>query len=213
MELMEELRQRKVIAIVRGVPEAHADDTAEALTDGGIRLIEVTLNTPGAYGIIRRWRDRFGDRARIGAGTVLDEEMAAKAIDAGAEYLITPNIDEATICCAVAANVPIVPGAMTPTEIVRAWKLGAKAVKVFPAGTLGASYLKELQGPLSHIPMVATGGVNPDNMADYAAAGACAFGVGGSLVNLAWIRAGEYGKLREHAVRYVAAAESLASRS
>jgi len=209
MNFMESLKETKIIAIVRGIPEDKADAAAEALWEGGVRFLEVTMNTPGALNIIRRWRDRFDGRVNIGAGTVLDADLAAAAIKAGAEFLITPNTDEDTIKHAVNAGIPIVPGAMTPTEIVQAWKFGAQAVKVFPSGTLGASYIKELQGPLSHIPMVATGGVTLDNMATYAASGAYAFGLGGSLVNLSWIEAGEYERLKEHAASYVAAAKSL----
>ena len=209
MDFMESLKETKIIAIVRGIPEDKADATAEALWEGGIRFLEVTMNTPGALNIIRRWRDRFEGRDNIGAGTVLDADLAAAAIKAGAQFLITPNTDEETIKHAVNAGMPIVPGAMTPTEIVQAWKFGAHAVKVFPSGTLGASYMKELQGPLSHIPMVATGGVTLDNMATYAASGAYAFGLGGSLVNLSWIEAGEYGRLKDHAASYVATARSL----
>jgi len=209
MNFMESLKETKIIAIVRGIPEDRADAAAEALWEGGVRFLEVTMNTPGALNIIRRWRDRFDGRVNIGAGTVLDADLAAAAIKAGAEFLITPNTDEDTIKHAVNAGIPIVPGAMTPTEIVQAWKFGAQAVKVFPSGTLGASFIKELQGPLSHIPMVATGGVTLDNMSIYAASGAYAFGLGGSLVNLSWIEAGEYGRLKEHAASYVAAAKSL----
>ncbi|OAB26535.1 2-dehydro-3-deoxyphosphogluconate aldolase [Paenibacillus macquariensis subsp. defensor] len=209
MNFMESLKETKIIAIVRGIPEDKADAAAEALWEGGVRFLEVTMNTPGALNIIRRWRDRFDGRVNIGAGTVTDADLAAAAIKAGAEFLITPNTDEDTIKHAVNAGIPIVPGAMTPTEIVQAWKFGAQAVKVFPSGTLGASYIKELQGPLSHIPMVATGGVTLDNMATYAASGAYAFGLGGSLVNLSWIEAGEYERLKEHAASYVAAAKSL----
>ncbi|WP_438348644.1 bifunctional 4-hydroxy-2-oxoglutarate aldolase/2-dehydro-3-deoxy-phosphogluconate aldolase [Paenibacillus sp. FA6] len=209
MNILESLQETKIISIVRGVPEELADATAEALAEGGIRFIEVTMNTPGALKIIRRWRDRFQGNVYIGAGTVLDADMASAAIEAGAEFLITPNIDEGTIRYAVNANIPIVPGAMTPSEIVQAWKFGAQAVKVFPAGTLGPSYFKELQGPLSHIPLVATGGVNLDNMADYHASGACGFGLGGSLTNMAWIQAGEFERLKENAARYVEKAKSL----
>ncbi|MEC0090269.1 bifunctional 4-hydroxy-2-oxoglutarate aldolase/2-dehydro-3-deoxy-phosphogluconate aldolase [Paenibacillus macquariensis] len=209
MDFMESLKETKIIAIVRGIPEDKADAAVEALWEGGVRFLEVTMNTPGALNIIRRWRDRFDGRVNIGAGTVIDADLASAAIKAGAEFLITPNTDEDTIKHAVNAGIPIVPGAMTPTEIVQAWKFGAQAVKVFPSGTLGASYIKELQGPLSHIPMVATGGVTLDNMATYVASGAYAFGLGGSLVNLSWIEAGEYERLKEHAASYVAAARSL----
>jgi 2-dehydro-3-deoxyphosphogluconate aldolase/(4S)-4-hydroxy-2-oxoglutarate aldolase len=201
-----ELKETGIIAILRGIPDDRADRTAEALVDGGIRFIEVTMNTEGALEMIRRWTKRLPADVRIGAGTVLDEEMASAAIDAGATFLVTPNADEGTIRRSVASGIPIVAGAMTPTEIAAAWKWGAPAVKVFPAGTLGPGYFRELQGPLSHIPMVATGGIRPDNMAEYRAAGAAAFGLGSALVNAAWIRDGDYARMTENAMRCVAAA-------
>lgn len=203
------LETSKLLAIIRGVPEDRADRTAAALVDGGIRLMEVTLNTSGALDMIRRWRAHWGDRVWIGAGTVLDEKAAAAAIEAGAQFLVAPNTDEATIRRAVRAQVPIIPGALTPTEIAAARHWGAAAVKVFPAGLFGPAYFKELQGPLSHIPLVATGGVNLDNMAAYRAAGAAAFGLGSALVNADWIREGDFAKLTENALKYTAMANTL----
>lgn len=212
MNLLEQLDEHRIIAIVRGVPSgAKADAAAEALYDGGIRMIEVTMNTPGALEMIRSWRARFGDKMLVGAGTVLDLEMAKAAVDAGAEYLVTPNLDESVIRYAVEHCAGIFPGAMTPTEIVRAWQCGATAVKVFPSGSLGVNYLRELQGPLSHIPMVATGGVNLDNIEAYAAAGARGFGLGSNLLNKAWIEAGEFDRLRDNAAAYTAAVRRLAA--
>lgn len=207
---LDELHDSKIIAILRGVPDDKADRTVEALADGGIRMIEVTMNTEGALAMIRRWRDRWQDRIWIGAGTVLDEEMAEAAMEAGASFLVTPNMDAATIRCAAQKGVPIVAGALTPTEIVTAHKLGAPAVKVFPAGTMGPGYFRELQGPLSHIPLVATGGVNADNMAEYRANGAAAFGLGSALVNREWILDDQFERLTENAIRHAALARSLA---
>lgn len=212
MSLLKQLDEHRIIAIVRGIPAgANADAAAEALYAGGIRLIEVTMNTPGALEMIRSWRTRFAGKMRVGAGTVLDLEMAKAAIDAGAEYLVTPNVDEAVIRYGVEHSDGVFPGAMTPTEIVQAWKHGATAVKVFPSGSLGVNYIRELQGPLSHIPMVATGGIHLDNMESYAAAGARGFGLGSNLVNKAWIEAGQFDKLRDNAASYTALAQRLGS--
>lgn len=203
------LETGKILAIIRGVPDDKADRTVAALVEGGVRLLEVTLNTPHALDMIRRWRAHWPDNIWIGAGTVLDEQAATAAIEAGARFLVTPNTDEATIRRAVAAQVPIIPGALTPTEITAAWHWGATAVKVFPAGLFGPAYFKELQGPLSHIPLVATGGVNLDNMAAYRAAGATAFGLGSALVNPEWIGEGDFARLTENALQYTAMAETL----
>lgn len=209
MSLTEQLFKHKIVAIIRGVPEEKADDVAEALYQGGIRFMEVTMNTEGAAGMIARWRKRYTSEMFIGAGTVLNEQMAREAVEAGAQFLISPNVDEGVIQCGLEAGVDLYPGATTATEIVKAWTLGAHVVKVFPAGSLGISYMKELQGPLSHIPMMATGGVSLDNMKAYAEAGSRAFGLGGSLVNRALIQEGDFKGLKEHAMQYAAAAQQL----
>jgi len=202
VDLLKELETAKIIAIVRGIPESLADQTAEALANGGIRFIEVTLNTAGALNIMSRWKKNFGNELKIGAGTVLDLDMAKKAIDAGAEYLITPNLDEEVVKFAVEQRIDIWPGTMTPSEIVRASKAGAKAVKVFPTGSLGSNYIKELQGPLSHIKMISTGGVNLDNIQDFFKAGAFAVGLGGNLVDKNLIEAERFKELTELAIKF-----------
>lgn len=207
--MLQQLKKHKIIAIVRGISEQQADAVAEALYEGGIRFIEVTLNTAGALNMIAAWRKRYGDKLMVGAGTVLSPNQAEQAIEAGAQYLITPNVDEAVIACAVQAGVDIYPGAMTPSEVVKAWHLGAKAIKIFPAGTLGASYFKELQGPLSHIPLIATGGIHVDNMRAFHEAGSSAFGVGGNLVDKSLIAANKYDELRELATAFAQEAERL----
>ncbi|MEW8977971.1 MAG: bifunctional 4-hydroxy-2-oxoglutarate aldolase/2-dehydro-3-deoxy-phosphogluconate aldolase [Symbiobacterium sp.] len=209
MSLVQALLQEKVIAIVRGIPAERADHVAEALRAGGIRFIEVTMNTPGAIDILRQWRRDYAGKMFVGAGTVLNQALARQAIDAGAEFLVTPNVKEAVIQEGIAAGVDVYPGAMTPTEIAEACECGAQAVKVFPAGSLGSRYFKELQGPLGHIPMIAVGGIGLENMSEYARAGARAFGMGGSLVRMDWVLQGDYARLREHARAVVQAARDL----
>ncbi|MEI7024891.1 bifunctional 4-hydroxy-2-oxoglutarate aldolase/2-dehydro-3-deoxy-phosphogluconate aldolase [Paenibacillus sp. y28] len=194
-----QIEQTRVIAIVRGIEEKHIVGVAHALLAGGVTVMEVTLNTPGATGMITRLQQELGDRMYIGAGTVLDTEDAERAMAAGASFLVTPNTDEAVIRLAVQRGIPIYPGAMTPTEVVKAWKAGAAAVKIFPTTSLGLSYIKELQGPLSHIPMVAVGGVGEHNIADFIRAGCCAVGVGSTLFDKQAIAEGRYEAVTEKA--------------
>ncbi|KEQ25775.1 bifunctional 4-hydroxy-2-oxoglutarate aldolase/2-dehydro-3-deoxy-phosphogluconate aldolase [Paenibacillus tyrfis] len=193
----------KIVAIVRGVEEQHIEGLADALVSGGVPVMEVTLNTPGALGMIERLQARFGERMYIGAGTVVDVDDAQKALDAGASYLVTPNTDEQVIRYAAERGAPIFPGAMTPTEVVKAWKAGATAVKIFPGASLGIGYIKELMGPLNHIPMMAVGGVNEDNIAEFMKIGCYGVGIGGSLVNLKEIAAGNFDWVRDKAARLV----------
>ncbi|WP_090644508.1 bifunctional 4-hydroxy-2-oxoglutarate aldolase/2-dehydro-3-deoxy-phosphogluconate aldolase [Paenibacillus sp. UNC496MF] len=208
-EMLERLQREKIVAIFRGIEDRHADRAAEALLDGGIALMEVTMNTAGAAGMIGRWQDKYGERAGIGAGTVLDLDMAKEAVAAGARFLISPNLDETVVDYGLKHGVPVWPGVMTPTEIVRAWKAGAEAVKIFPMGTLGWKYLAEIRAPLDRIPMLATGGVDLDNLADYFKAGASAVGMGSKLVNLEWVRDGRFDLLEERARQFVEAAKAI----
>ncbi|MEK3724327.1 bifunctional 4-hydroxy-2-oxoglutarate aldolase/2-dehydro-3-deoxy-phosphogluconate aldolase [Paenibacillus sp. FSL H8-0034] len=198
------IEKTRIIAIVRGVEERHINDLSQALLDGGIRAMEITLNTSGALSMITKLQTQFGEHMYIGAGTVLDMEDAKQAIEAGASYIVTPNTDEDVIRYAVEQGVPIFPGAMTPTEIVKAWKAGATAVKIFPGASLGLAYIKELQGPLNHIPMVAVGGVNEANIAQFIQAGCYGLGIGGSLINLQEIAAGNFSWIRDKAAALTA---------
>jgi 2-dehydro-3-deoxyphosphogluconate aldolase/(4S)-4-hydroxy-2-oxoglutarate aldolase len=201
---LEWIEQTRIIAIVRGVEEQHITELAQALLDGGIRAMEITLNTTGALEMIVKLQQQFGDHMFIGAGTVLDIDDATKAVQAGASYLVTPNTDEDVIRYAAQQGVPVYPGAMTPTEIVKAWKAGATAVKIFPGASLGLGYIKELQGPLNHIPMLAVGGVNEENIPQFMQAGCYGFGIGGSLVNLKEIAAGNFSWIRDKAAALTA---------
>jgi len=197
------LKETPIIAIVRGVEEKHIIPVAEALLQGGIKVMEVTLNTPGAPQMIHTLQSRLGDQMFIGAGTVLDHADAQLAVQAGAKFIVTPNTDEEVIRYCVQQDLPVYPGAMTPTEIVKAWKAGATAIKIFPGSSLGLTYLKELQGPLSHIPMIAVGGVNEDNIHQFLQIGCYAFGIGGSLINLQEIAQMNYEWIVQKAERLV----------
>ncbi|GAA4749635.1 bifunctional 4-hydroxy-2-oxoglutarate aldolase/2-dehydro-3-deoxy-phosphogluconate aldolase [Flavisolibacter ginsenosidimutans] len=170
----------KIVAILRGLPADTVMPVVEALIKGGIKAVEITLNTPGAFDMIKEITAVFGNKLLTGAGTVMDVEQAAKAIDAGAGFIISPSLDLSTIAYTKAQNCVSIPGAFTATEIVTAYKAGADIVKVFPASH--PQYIKDLQGPLSHIPMMPTGGVSLENIAAFQKAGAVAFGIGSALV-------------------------------
>ncbi|MDF2837324.1 MAG: 2-dehydro-3-deoxyphosphogluconate aldolase/4-hydroxy-2-oxoglutarate aldolase [Paenibacillus sp.] len=207
--MLEKLLEHKIVAILRGIEDRDADGAAQALIDGGIKLMEVTMNTEGATSIIERWRDRFGADAWIGAGTVLDVDYARRAIDAGAQFLISPNLDEEVIAYGNERGVAVWPGVMTPTEIVKALKAGAGAVKLFPMGTLGIGYLKEIRGPLDKVPIMATGGVDLSNIKEYFAAGANAVGMGGKLISLDWVKEGRLNLVTERARQFTEAVKEL----
>jgi 2-dehydro-3-deoxyphosphogluconate aldolase/(4S)-4-hydroxy-2-oxoglutarate aldolase len=202
-ELMQSLSREKIVAIIRGISAESGDATAKALADGGIVFLEVTLNTDGALGMISSFRQNYEGRMRIGAGTVLDIGQAKEAIAAGAEYIISPNLDEEVVYYGVEKGIEVWPGTMTPTEIVRAYKAGASAVKVFPMGSLGINYLKEIRAPLNHIPMVATGGVNLQNINSVIEAGAIAVGLGGNLVDKQLVKDGKFEELTKLARAFV----------
>ncbi|MFC4809919.1 bifunctional 4-hydroxy-2-oxoglutarate aldolase/2-dehydro-3-deoxy-phosphogluconate aldolase [Paenibacillus sp. GCM10023250] len=209
LNLLQALSEEKIIAIIRGIPEEAGDAAAKALADGGIVFLEVTLNTDGALGMIARFREQYAGRMRIGAGTVLDLGQAKEAVAAGAEYIISPNLDEEVIAYGLEHGVDVWPGTMTPTEIVRAFKAGATAVKLFPLGSLGINYMKEIRAPLNHIPMIATGGVNLQNIRSVLDAGAVAVGLGGNLVDKQLVKDGKFDELTKLAQAFTAAAKGL----
>ena len=200
------VRERKIIAIIRGFAPDTCLRLAEAYAAGGIGLVEVTFNQrePETWKdtarAIRSIRERFMPSVHVGAGTVLTEDQLSMCEDAGGEYMITPNVNVPLIRECVRRGLVAMPGALTPTDAVTAHEAGAKFVKIFPAGTFGAGYVKALVAPLSHIPFLAVGGISPDNVADFMRAGCIGAGVGGNLTNREWIAAGEWGKI-ENAAR------------
>jgi 2-dehydro-3-deoxyphosphogluconate aldolase/(4S)-4-hydroxy-2-oxoglutarate aldolase len=181
MTSLERILEYKIVAILRGCVPERIPDIAAALFEGGVRLLEITLNSPGALEAIRRVADTMGDKLLVGAGTVLTPAEAEAAIDAGARFILSPSLDIDTIRATRQRGAVSIPGAFTATEILMAYRNGADIVKVFPASA-GAKYFKDLRGPLPQILLMPTGGVNLDNIREFRAAGAVAFGIGSALV-------------------------------
>ncbi|AKV00237.1 4-hydroxy-2-oxoglutarate aldolase [Labilithrix luteola] len=175
-----------------------------ALVEGGICAVEVTMTTSGALEALEACSGALGDSAVLGAGTVLDAETARMAVSAGARFVVSPILCPDVIRICRHYDVVSIPGAFTPTEIVAAWEAGADLVKVFPGGLLGPGYLREVRGPLRHIRLMPTGGVTLDNAADFLAAGAVAVGVGGALVDRSAVERGDYAAISERARRLAA---------
>lgn len=209
--LLEHLKETRIIAILRGIPKETALHVARALSRGGIVFAEITMNTEGALDIISQWRVTPDLNMIIGAGTVLDLDMAKEAVRAGAQYLVSPNVDEAVIQYACEQGIGVFPGAMTPTEIVRAWKAGANAVKLFPMASMGIEYLKEIRAPLDQIPLIVTGGVRIDNIQEFLSAGTTAVGLGSSLANSELIREGRYDLIEQNAATMIQAVTTFNS--
>lgn len=195
-----------LVPVVRAPSPELALLACEALLAGGISVFEITMTIPDAPAVIRALRTRFGGKALVGAGTVLDAADARACIEAGAEFIVGPGFDPAVITAAHEAGVPAMPGALTPTEVIAAWKAGADVVKIFPASAMGgASYLKALKAPLPQVKLMPTGGVNLNTAKDFLAAGAVALGVGSELVDIAAVQDGRAHVLTERAKEFVAA--------
>lgn len=182
MDVRKEILERKIIAIIRGASPGDVLLIAEALYEGGINMVEVTLNSPEPLKAIRALREKWKDTMLVGAGTVLDARSANESIEAGAQFILSPTLDPGTIVATKARGITSIPGAFTPTEVLAAYRMGADIVKVFPASA-GPAYFKDLRGPLPQIPLMATGGVNLSNIRGFLHAGAAAFGIGGALVD------------------------------
>lgn len=201
--------EHKIIAIVRGMEPEYCVKLAEALYAGGINMIEVTFNQrstdhfAATTKAIQAISEALSGKVLVGAGTVLTKEQVDLAKAAGAQYMISPSVDEEVIRYTREQGLVSMPGAMTPSEAVTAYKAGADFVKVFPVGNLGSSFIKAIKAPLSHIPFLAVGGVNEKNVAEFLKAGAVGVGVGGNLVNAQWIKAGEYDKITALAEEFV----------
>lgn len=181
MTVLSQILEHKIVAILRGMPPKEIMSIADALYAGGIRILEITLNSEDALPVIEQLSHAFKSKMQIGAGTVLSTTDAANAIDAGAQFLISPSLDLSVIKATKDAGVVSIPGAFTPTEILSAYNNGADIVKVFPC--LDAAYIKNILAPLNHIKVMPTGGIDASNIKTFAATGAVAFGIGSALVN------------------------------
>jgi 2-dehydro-3-deoxyphosphogluconate aldolase / (4S)-4-hydroxy-2-oxoglutarate aldolase len=201
-EVLGEIRKQKIVAIIRGDSTDLIESTVESLYQGGIRLVEITMNTQGALNGIERIKQAFPEML-VGAGTVLDSETARSAIVAGASYILTPTLKASTIEMGNRYNVPVIPGVLTPTEALTAYEAGAKMVKIFPIRSLGPKYISDLHGPLPHLDMMAVGGISLDNASSFIKAGSCALGIGSSLVDNTLVQQGDFTEIEKRARRFV----------
>ena len=208
-ETLDWITDKRITAIVRGVYDESCVALAHALYDGGISILEVTFDQrcPAEYRktaeTIRLLNKTLGGKMLFGAGTVTSKDSLRLAVESGSAFIVSPNTDPLIIGETLESGLVSVPGAMTPTEIQKAYALGADIVKVFPSSVLGTAYFKAIRGPISHIPLMATGGISSENAHDFLLAGANSIGVGGKLVNVEWIQKKEFGKITEAAEQSV----------
>jgi 2-dehydro-3-deoxyphosphogluconate aldolase/(4S)-4-hydroxy-2-oxoglutarate aldolase len=193
-----------LIPIIRVESAETAFKVADAFLNGDINIIEVTMSVPGAIDVVKQLIEQFGEKVLVGTGTVVDGKMAEEAIRAGSEFIVSPNYSRELIDAAKRHSKPIIPGALTPTEIFNAYTMGADAVKVFPCGTVGgAEYLKAIRSPLPHIPLVPTGGVDLETAGPMLEAGAFALGVGGAITDKKAIKEGRFEVITENVRKFL----------
>ena len=193
----------KIVAVIRADNGDLLVDVAESLLAGGVEVMEVTFTVPRATRVLEKVADRIGSRILLGAGTVLDTETCRAALLAGAEFIVSPAVNVEVIELCKRYSKPVMPGALTPTEVVTAWQAGADIVKIFPSEITGPKYLKALHGPLPHVRLMPTGGVNLETAAEFLRCGACALGIGSSLVDPKVVAAGDLKKIESLARQYV----------
>ncbi|MBP3193888.1 bifunctional 4-hydroxy-2-oxoglutarate aldolase/2-dehydro-3-deoxy-phosphogluconate aldolase [Natronogracilivirga saccharolytica] len=198
-EVIEQIEQDKLIAVVRLDDPADLDSTVDSLLKGGVRIIEATMTIPKLLDYVPSLVNRVGGDMVFGIGSVLNEDMARSVIESGASFVVSPIMRKGIIEVAQDYNTAVSVGAYTPTEIQTAWEAGSDFVKVFPADTLGPSYIKGVRAPMPHLKLLPTGGVNVDNVDQWLDAGATALGVGSALVNTKAVRNGRFDVVRENA--------------
>jgi len=203
-QIVEQLENLGLVPVVRASSADEALQVIEAIKAGGVNVLEITMTVPGAIRVIEKVADKYGSDVLVGAGTVLDPETARACLLAGAQFIVSPALNLDTIAMCHRYSAPVMPGVLTPTEVITAWSAGADFVKVFPCGAVGgASYIKNLKGPFPQIKMIPTGGVSLKTAQDFIKAGASALGVGTDLVDVKAIREGNPGIVTERAVQFV----------
>jgi len=212
-DIFNRMMSEGLIPVIRVSSAQEAVDVADAIKEGGVTLIEITMSVPGAIDTIKELTRKYKDEIIMGAGTILDPETARAALLAGAQFIVTPTLNLDVIQLAHRYSAVVVPGAMTPTEILTAWNAGADMVKVFPAAQLGGpEYLKALKGPLPQILLVPTGGVNLQNVAAFIKAGATALGVGGELVDKKAVKEKKFNVITENTRAFLKAVREARER-
>jgi len=210
MSLIDEIKENKIVAVIRKANEENIVPILEALEKGGVTSVEITAETPNVTRIIETAVKHIGDQVNIGAGTVLDPETARQVIMAGATFIVSPTLNLETLKITNRYGVLNIPGVLTPTEIQTAFEHGAQMVKVFPADAFGPNYVKNILGPLPHVQAMVTGGITLDNMNEYLSKGCKAVGIGSNLVNAASLNSeDDYKQLTERAKQYVAKVAEL----
>ena len=203
-KITQEIEDLGLLPVVRASSSDEAMQVIDAIKAGGVNILEITMTVPGAVKVIEKVVDKYGSDVLVGAGTVLDPETARACLLAGAQFIVSPALDLDTIALCHRYSAPIVPGVLTPTEVMTAWSAGVDFVKVFPCGSVGgASYVKNLKGPFPQIKIIPTGGVNLKTAADFIKAGASALGVGTDLVDVKAIREGNPEIVTERAKQFV----------
>ncbi|MFC0271814.1 bifunctional 4-hydroxy-2-oxoglutarate aldolase/2-dehydro-3-deoxy-phosphogluconate aldolase [Metabacillus herbersteinensis] len=202
--IIDKLKQNPIIPVLRKIPYDKSSAIVQALLNGGIHAVEITMETDRAEDIIRESVSLFGGQLIVGAGTVLDVEDCRLAIDAGAQFIVAPVLDEDVIRYSSERGIPAIPGVFTPSEMLRAFNLGAPMIKLFPASVLGPNFIKDVKGPLSHIPIMSTGGITMDTAKDYLDAGATAVGAGGALIRKDFIEESNWDGLAAEALKWMA---------
>ncbi len=203
-EVVEAVERAGIVAVIRMKDPNKLQAVVDAIAEGGIRALEITMTVPGAVDLIRDLAPRLPAGFILGAGTVLDPDTVARVADAGARYVVSPVFRRSVIEACHARDLAAMPGCFTPTEILDAWDAGADIVKVFPATTLGPSYLKDVRAPLPQVKLMPTGGVTVENAGDWIRAGAVAVGVGTSLLDAKAIEDGHFHVLKANAERMIA---------
>jgi 2-dehydro-3-deoxyphosphogluconate aldolase/(4S)-4-hydroxy-2-oxoglutarate aldolase len=202
-----------VVAVIRLQDPSKLSRVIDALAAGGVRALEVTMTVPGAIGLIEQIARSMPDGFVLGAGTILDPETARLAILSGARFIVGPVFNPAVIALGHRYDVAVMPGCLTPTEVLAAWEAGADVVKIFPATALGPGYFKDIHGPLPQVRLMPTGGVTLENAGEWIAAGAVAIGVGTSLVDRAAIAAGDYAAITARSARFIEAVSAARART
>jgi 2-dehydro-3-deoxyphosphogluconate aldolase/(4S)-4-hydroxy-2-oxoglutarate aldolase len=202
----ERILQIGIVPVVRASSSAEARTAAEAVSKGGIPIVEITMTVPGAVEVIRELAKHSSpNELLVGAGTVLNPEQGQRCIDAGAQFLVSPGFNAKTVALAAAERRLIMAGALTPTEVIAAWEAGSDFIKIFPAGNVGGpKYIKALKGPLPDVPLIPTGGVNLQTAAEFLEAGAAALGIGGELVHPGHLKSGNTQAIVDAARTFVA---------
>lgn len=201
--IVERLMQQPIIPVLRKIPYEKSQSIIKSLYDGGIRAVEITMESEGAASIIQETLEAFPTDLLVGAGTVLSKDDCKRAIDAGAQFIVSPVLDEAVMQYAIEQNIPFIPGVFTPSEMLKAHNGGATMIKLFPASVLGPAFIKDVKGPLGHIDIMTTGGITMETAKTYLDAGAKVVGAGSALVRKDLVESNDWAGLTAETISWV----------